>query len=78
MDPAVELEEEIEVACDEVEMPAEVEIAEVETEEEEVEPDEEMLLSCELLEPGQHVVLGVATDYYNKCWLHNLAAKRCN
>ena len=60
MDPAVELEEEIEVACDEVEMPAEVEIAEVETVEEEVEPDEEMLLSCELLEPGQYVVLRVA------------------
>jgi len=38
VDPAVELEEdEIEVSCDEVEMPSEVEAAEVETEEEEEE-----------------------------------------
>jgi len=57
VDPAVELEEdEIEVAGDEVEMPAEVELAEVETEEEEEEEegtDDEVELSSAsvLLEP---------------------------
>jgi len=56
VDPAVEIDEdEIEVAWDEVEMPAEVELAEVETdeeEEEEVETDDEVVLSsAPVLEP---------------------------
>ena len=59
VDPAVEIDEdEIEVAWDEVEMPAEVELAEVETdeEEEEVETDDEVVLSsAPVLEPGQDV-----------------------
>ena len=60
VDPAVEIDEdEIEVAWDEVEMPAGEELAEVETdeeEEEEVETDDEVVLSsAPVLEPGQDV-----------------------
>ena len=60
VDPAVEMDEdEIEVACDEVEMPAGEELAEVETDEEEeveVEMDDEVVLSsAPVLEPGQDV-----------------------
>ena len=55
MDPAVEIDEdEIEVAWDEVERPAEVETDE--EEEEEVETDDEVVLSsAPVLEPGQDV-----------------------